>query len=119
MARRDGIVDGGSTYLLPTNTRDDGAKLEAADWRLHFIEQGLRLLAGAALIIRSPLAKMPLVLWVFGWMIVVSSIIIMALPVRWHGAFATWWSGAITPWIIRLLSPVSLLMAMGLIYLAI
>lgn len=96
-----------------------GAKLEASDWRLHFTEQGLRLAAGAALILRSPFSKMPLLLWAFGWMIVVSSIIIVASPVRWHGAFATWWSRRLNPLIIRLLSPVSLLMGVGLIYFAI
>jgi len=96
-----------------------GARLEAADWRLHFTEQGFRLLAGAALILRSPFSKIPLLLWVFGWMIVVSSIIIMVSPVRWHGAFATWWSRRLTPSTIRVLSPVSLLMGVGLMYLAI
>lgn len=96
-----------------------GARLEAANWRLHFTEQGLRLIAGAALILRSPFSKIPLLLWVFGWMIVVSSIIIMASPVRWHGAFATWWSRKLTPSMIRLLSPVSLLMGVGLMYLAV
>ena len=96
-----------------------GDRLEAADWRLHFTEQGFRLVAGAALIIRSPSSKMPLLLFVFGWMIVVSSLIIIASPVRWHGAFATWWSLRLTPSIIRILSPVSLLMGAGLIYLAV
>ena len=96
-----------------------GAKLEGGDWQLHFTEQALRLVAGAALILRSPFSKMPLVLWVFGWMIVISSIIIIASPVRWHGAFATWWSQRLTQSIIRALSPVSLLLGVGLMYLAI
>ena len=35
------------------------SSLTASNWRLQFTEQGLRILAGAALIIRSHLSKLP------------------------------------------------------------
>ena len=37
------------------------AKLERSNWRLQFTEQGLRVLAGVALIVRAPASKLPLV----------------------------------------------------------
>ena len=35
------------------------SNLAASNWRLNLTEQGLRIVAGAALIVRSPLSKLP------------------------------------------------------------
>jgi hypothetical protein len=42
--------------------------LERSNWRLQFTEQGLRVLAGVALIVRAPASKLPLVFEVAGWL---------------------------------------------------
>src|SRR5690349_11170011 len=65
------------------------ARLEASDWRLQLAEQTMRIVAGAALIISAPASRSPALLSVFGWMIVVSSVLILMLPIRWHGAFGS------------------------------
>ena len=95
------------------------ASLEAGNWRLNLTEQGLRLLAGAALIIRSPASKLPLLFEVFGWLVVVSSVLIIVAPMRWHAAYGTWWSRRLTPLVVRILSPLSAVAGAGLIYAAI
>ena len=95
------------------------ANLQATDLRLQFIEQGLRVLAGVALIVRAPAAKLPLAFEVFGWLLVVSSIVILAAPVRWHGAYGAWWAERLTPLVIRILSPVPGIAGAVLIYAAI
>jgi hypothetical protein len=94
------------------------SSLEASNWRLNLTEQGLRLLAGAALIVRSPASKLPLVFEVVGWLIVASSVVILAAPVRWHGAYGAWWSRRLTPPVIRILSPIPAVAGAGLIYAA-
>lgn len=94
------------------------AKLERSNWRLQFTEQGLRVLAGVALILRAPASKLPLVFKVAGWLLVASSLLIMVAPTRWHGAYGRWWVGRIPPLAIRILSPVPLLAGAGLIYAA-
>ena len=95
------------------------ANLEASNWRLQFTEQGLRVLVGAALIFRSPASKLPLTFEVAGWLLVASSLLIIVLPIRWHGNYGAFWVERLTPWVIRVLSPVPAIAGVGLIYAAI
>ena len=57
------------------------ANLERSNWRLQFTEQGLRVLAGVALIVRAPASKLPLVFEVAGWLLVATSLLIMVAPI--------------------------------------
>jgi hypothetical protein len=56
----------------------------ASSARTHYIEQGFRLLIGAALVVRSPTMWQPRMFWLFGWAIVVSSALLMCVPWQWH-----------------------------------
>jgi hypothetical protein len=94
------------------------ANLERSNWRLQFTEQGLRVLAGAALIVRAPASKLPLVFEVAGWVLVATSLVIMAAPIRWHGAYGSWWVKRLTPLVVCILSPVPAAAGAGLIYAA-
>jgi hypothetical protein len=94
------------------------ASLERSNRRLQFTEQGLRVLAGVALIVRAPASKLPLVFEVAGALLVASSLLIMILPVHWHGAYGRWWVGRIAPLAVRVLSPVPMMAGVGLIYAA-
>jgi hypothetical protein len=94
------------------------ANLERSNWRLQFTEQGLRGLAGVALIVRAPASKLPLVFDVAGWLLVATSMLIMVAPIRWHGVYGTWWVRRLTPLIIRILSPAPATAGAGLIYAA-
>ena len=94
------------------------ANLEASNWRLNITEQGLRIVAGAALVVRAPASKLPMAFEVAGWILVASSVLILVVPVRWHGAYGRWWVGRIAPLAVRVLSPVPVLAGAGLIYAA-
>src|SRR5687768_149282 len=95
------------------------AGLEASNQRLNLTEQGLRLLGGAALIVRSPASKLPMTFEIAGWFIVLASLFIMAAPIRWHAAYGTWWGKRMTSPMIRILSPIPAIFGTGLIYAAI
>jgi hypothetical protein len=95
------------------------SNLAAANWRLNLTEQGLRIVAGAALIVRSPLSKLPLTFEVAGWCIVVSSLLILALPIRWHASYGHWWSRWLTPLVLRVLSPIPAIVGAGIVYAAV
>jgi len=82
------------------------ASLAASNWRLQLVEQALRLLVGAALIIHAPTSRLPQLLATVGWLVVVTSCLILAMPARWHGAFGMWWIRRLTPPIIRALAAV-------------
>ncbi len=94
------------------------AKLEHSKWRLQFTEQGLRVLAGVALIVRSPASKLPLFFELAGWLLVATSLLIMVAPMRWHAAYGRLLVLRIPPVAISALSPVPLLAGAGLIYAA-
>jgi len=94
------------------------ANLEPSNWRLQFTEQGLRVLAGVALIVRAPASKLSLVFEVAGWLLVATSLLIMVAPIRWHAAYGRWWVGRIAPLAIRVLFPVPMIAGAGLIYAA-
>jgi len=94
------------------------ATLERSGWRLQFSEQGLRVLVGLALIVRAPASKLPLLFEVAGWVLVGTSLLIIAAPIRWHGAYGRWLLKGLTPLMLRILSPVSALAGAGLIYAA-
>ena len=94
------------------------AQLEASNWRLNVTEQGLRIGAGAALVVRGPASKLPLTFEVAGWLLVASSLLILLAPVRWHGAYGRLLLLRLTPLALRVLSPVPILAGAGLIYAA-
>ena len=60
--------------------------------------------------------QLPLVFEVAGWLLVVTSLLIMVAPIRWHGAYGRWLLGRIAPLAIRVLSPVPMMAGAGLIY---
>ena len=60
----------------------------AGSARAHLIEQGLRILAGAALITRSPDMAWPLAFRLLGWVLIVTSAALLCVPWRWHQWFA-------------------------------
>lgn len=92
--------------------------LERSNWRLQFGEQGLRVLAGVALIVRAPASRVPLLFEIAGWVLVVTSVLIMAAPIRWHGGYGRLLLKGLTPALVRILSPAPAVAGVGLIYAA-
>lgn len=93
--------------------------LEASNWRLQFTEQGLRIVAGAALIVRAPVAKLPSAFEIAGWLLVISSLVIIVLPIRWHGRYGAFLVRWLSPSVLRILWPIPATIGAGLIYAAI
>ena len=60
----------------------------ASSARAHLIEISIRLLVGAALVVAAPRLLFADVFLVFGWVIVVTSIVLLVLPWSWHQRFA-------------------------------
>lgn len=60
----------------------------AQSFRAHVAEQTLRLVAGAALLVRAPLLWQGPAFRVLGWVLVLTSVGLLLLPWRWHRAFA-------------------------------
>lgn len=69
---------------------------------IQFGEHGLRALAGAAMVVRADASKAPLAFEIGGWFLLASSAVILALPRRWHHAYALWWAQRIPGWAFRI-----------------
>ncbi|MBZ0302800.1 MAG: hypothetical protein K8J31_23855 [Anaerolineae bacterium] len=62
----------------------------ASSARTHYTEQGIRLLIGAALIVRSPVMWQGDVFRLIGGVIVITSVGLLLIPWRWHHRFGEW-----------------------------
>lgn len=93
--------------------------LTASTRTINNTEQGLRLAAGIALVIRAPASKWPQLFELGGWFIIVSSLALLVIPLGWHSAYAIWWSERFQPWAVRAIAPISALAGMALIHAAI
>ena len=83
---------------------------------LQWLEHTLRFLAGVVLVLVAPDSRAPQSLLIIGGFIAATSILILLLPRRWHHAYAVWCARALPPWLIRVLSPVSVLAAGALMW---
>ncbi len=90
----------------------------AATCRINASEQGLRLLAGAALVVRAEASKLPPVFEAGGWFIILSSIALLVIPLRIHAGYAIFWADTLKPGVVRAIAPISAALGFGLIYAA-
>jgi hypothetical protein len=61
----------------------------ASSAKAHYIEQGLRLLVGAAMVNLADAMRYPNLFRGFGWLMVGTTIVLLLVPWRWHQTFAT------------------------------
>ncbi len=60
----------------------------ASSGPLHYLELGLRIAAGAAFLRHAPAMAWPALFTAFGWVLVVTSVLVMLVPWQWHQRFA-------------------------------
>ncbi len=109
-------------------------RLTAASRTVNNVEQGLRLVVGAApvdyrstgrtlvvgaaLVVRAPASLFPLAFEVAGWFVVASSIALLVMPLRWHSSYARWWADRLGPRSVQALAPFSAAAGLALLYAA-
>jgi hypothetical protein len=69
----------------------------ASSARAHYVEQTLRLIAGAAMVNFAPSMWHADLFRLLGWLIAVTAVALLLLPWRWHHEFGKW----AIPWVIR------------------
>jgi hypothetical protein len=55
---------------------------------VHYAELGVRFIVGGALLRHAPHMAMPGVFTVVGWVLVITTAVLLAVPWRWHRRFA-------------------------------
>ena len=56
----------------------------------HYLEIGLRLIAGMAILLYAPRMLFSNFFVIFGWILVVTTVGLLAVPWQWHQRFAQW-----------------------------
>lgn len=92
--------------------------LTAISHRVNLSEQIPRLLAGAAMVVRADVSKLPELFTLAGWFIAGTSVLLMLIPLAWHNGYAVWWARRIPPTAVRLIAPFSVSAGIGLVYAA-
>lgn len=89
----------------------------ASSAETHFLEMAVRIVAGGAFILYAPATRFPTIFSVFGWLLIVTTAVLVLIPWRWHREFAK----RTVPQALRhlpLLAVVSLVFGIALLYLA-
>ena len=83
---------------------------------VHVGEMAVRILAGAAMVLAAAGSRYPLAVMVIGGFLIVSAVVLLVLPRRWHAAYSTWWASRIPVAAVRLIAPLSWVMGGALIW---
>lgn len=68
---------------------------------IHFGEMAGRIAAGLVLMLASVVSRSPQVINSIGVFLIVSAVVLMVLPRRFHAAYSTWWAKRIPVWAVR------------------
>jgi hypothetical protein len=83
---------------------------------VHVGEMAVRILAGIAMVFAAAGSRFPFAIGVIGSFLIVSALVLLLLPRRWHAAYSTWWSRRIPAAAVRLFAPMSWAMGGALIW---
>ena len=86
---------------------------------VHRGEMGVRILAGSAMVCAAAASRFPIAVTVIGSFLIVSAVVLLLLPRRWHSAYSTWWSRHIPVRAVRLIAPMSWAMGGALIWIVV
>lgn len=62
----------------------------ASSARAHVTEQVVRLIVGGGLVVYAPHMRIPVFFEVLGWLLIVTSAVLLLIPWRWHHRFGQW-----------------------------
>jgi hypothetical protein len=86
---------------------------------IHIGEMAMRIIAGIAMVFAAAASRFPVAVSAIGSFLIVSALVLLLLPRRWHAAYSTWWSGRIPVAVVRLIAPMSWAMGWALIWIVI
>jgi len=60
----------------------------ASSASLHYVELGIRIMIGAGFVLRAPIMPFSAIFSCFGWILIITSTCLLAIPWQWHQRFA-------------------------------
>ena len=82
---------------------------------INYTELGLRLVAGIAFVVAATSSSVYLIFHYLGWFLIVSAIVLMLIPRKWHANYALYWTKKLSPFTVRALGPLSLVAGLAIL----
>jgi len=86
---------------------------------VHIGEMAVRILVGTAMVLEAAASRFPVAISIIGSFLIISALVLLLLPRRWHAAYSRWWSRHIPATAVRLIAPISWAMGGTLIWIVI
>ena len=109
------IVIGFVMLINPTKARNTLRKAGSTNF-INYAEITLRLIPAIALILCSELSKFPLAFKVFGWIMLITSLILYVVPRKIHHNFSMKSADILKPFYFQLISPFAFLLGGLILY---
>lgn len=111
------LIGVGFIMLLKPEKAREYLRLAGSTNLINYSEITLRMIPAAGLVLYSEYSKFPEILKYLGWFMIVTSMILYFVPRRIHHRYALMCADILTPQLIRVTSPFSMLFGIGIIYL--
>ena len=109
------IVIGFVMLINPTKARNTLRKAGSTNF-INYAEITLRLIPAIALIVSSESSKFPLAFQVFGWIMLITSLILYVVPRKTHHKFSMKSADILKPFYFQLISPFAFLFGGLILY---
>lgn len=83
---------------------------------INYAEITIRMIPAAGLILYAGFSKFPVFLEIFGWLMIITSVVLFFVPRKMHHSFSLKSAEYLKPVIVKLLSPVSAAFGIFIIY---
>ncbi len=83
---------------------------------INYTEITLRLLVATAMILYADFCKLPEAFTIFGWFLLITALILYAVPRKLHHTFSTKSAHILKPFYFRLISPFAFLFGLLILY---
>ena len=110
------IISIGFVMLIsPTKARNTLRKAGSTNF-INYAEITLRLIPAIALILCSEISKFPLAFEIFGWIMLITSLILYVVPRKIHHKFSMKSADILKPFYFQLISPFAFLLGGLILY---
>lgn len=109
---------GGAALASPAVARSWIGRF-ATSHAVNWAEQAWRGSAGIALLVRGPASHWPHAFTVAGWVLVISSLALLIIPLQWHAGYARFWAAKLPLPVVRLAGIAALALAGALAWAAV
>jgi hypothetical protein len=110
------ILAGGIMLIRPTLFRSWIAKAGSTPL-INYGEITIRLIPAIAMVYAAPETKLPLFFQLFGWIMIVTSMILYITPRKAHHQLSLGFAEKLKPIYLQCIAPLAFVIGMGLIYL--